>query len=150
MHLGQRLSRSVDSVGLCPNIPILKTPQIVCSYECEMEYKGLMRVCHTIGKRVMSWHCNACLYIVNQDLCDVTLEYKIITRSLQGHCKVVLRLWELKIGSNAMSWHHPFANDVEVSSSSNTCDVVDNLWQPEHWAVITRLIPHHHVLVHSI
>ena len=45
MHLGQCLSRSVNSVGLCPKIPILKTPRIVCGYEYGMEYKGLMRVC---------------------------------------------------------------------------------------------------------
>ena len=47
MHLGRHLSRSVDSVGSCPNVPILKTPRIVCGYECGMEYKGLTRVCHT-------------------------------------------------------------------------------------------------------
>jgi len=46
MRLGRHLSRSIvaiDSVGLCPDVPILKTPRIVCGYECEMEYKGLTK-----------------------------------------------------------------------------------------------------------
>ena len=90
MHLGRHLSRSVDSVGLCPNIPILKTPQIVCSYECGMEYKGLMRVCHTsksvqapthvmsliisdnwnIGQWLhVSFHTTMSLYILSSRIC---------------------------------------------------------------------------------
>ena len=93
-----------------------------------------------IGKRVMSQHCNACLYIVNQDLRDLTLEYKIITRTLQEHCKAVLRLWELKIGGNAMSWHHPFADgssgrEVERSGPRCRCSVQNSGNLPDTSAI---------------
>ena len=64
---------------------------------------GNVHIALAIGKRVMSRHCNACPYIVNQDLHELTLEYKVVTRTLQGHYKAGPRLWELKIGGNAMS-----------------------------------------------
>ena len=103
------------------NVPQTNVLKCKIGYEGKSEDKDIEMpdISHVISKRVMSWHCNACPYIFNQDLHELTLEYKVITRTLQEHFKAVLRLWELKIGGNAMLWHHPFANGKGLVDEPN-------------------------------